>query len=207
MGGVRVDALATCQARQPAAPSAAVPSATATPLASTRGRAAARRGALRTREGGGSSACRRRLCRPSVSSPRPSYALLPNPSAQSHRRAALSSSPPHAAAAAAGAGASPRATPSPPPCAAQKPPYNWSEQLYNNYCSSVREYLSSRVLPRIRAKVTRHGSCVTIASPLPSLSRRALGGRARVRQWPEGGGTSRVVASLSSHHALGARVP
>jgi len=34
----------------------------------------------------------------------------------------------------------------------QKPPNNWSEQLYNNYCASVKEYLSVRVLPRIRAK-------------------------------------------------------
>lgn len=34
----------------------------------------------------------------------------------------------------------------------QKPPNNWSEQLYNNYCSSVKEYLTVRVLPRIKSK-------------------------------------------------------
>jgi len=34
----------------------------------------------------------------------------------------------------------------------QKPPNNWSEQLYHNYCASVKEYLSQKVLPRIKAK-------------------------------------------------------
>ncbi|KAJ1619336.1 hypothetical protein T492DRAFT_916091 [Pavlovales sp. CCMP2436] len=29
----------------------------------------------------------------------------------------------------------------------QKPPNNWSEQLYHNYCASVKEYLSQKVLP------------------------------------------------------------
>ena len=34
----------------------------------------------------------------------------------------------------------------------QKPPNNWSEQLYNNYVESVKDYLSARILPRIREK-------------------------------------------------------
>merc|ERR1719424_1071159 len=34
----------------------------------------------------------------------------------------------------------------------QKPPNNFSEQLYNNYCDAVKDCLSTRVLPRIREK-------------------------------------------------------
>jgi len=34
----------------------------------------------------------------------------------------------------------------------QKPPNNWSEQLYNNYVEAVKDYLSARILPRIREK-------------------------------------------------------
>lgn len=34
----------------------------------------------------------------------------------------------------------------------QKPPNNWSEHLYNNYCDAVKDYLSARILPRIREK-------------------------------------------------------
>jgi cullin 1 len=34
----------------------------------------------------------------------------------------------------------------------QKPPNNWSEQLYNYYCEAVKEYLSARILPRIKEK-------------------------------------------------------
>tara|TARA_B110001452_G_C15227376_1_gene425335 strand:- start:1697 stop:2398 length:702 start_codon:yes stop_codon:yes gene_type:complete len=34
----------------------------------------------------------------------------------------------------------------------QKPPNNWSEHLYNNYCEAVKDYLSSRILPRIKEK-------------------------------------------------------
>jgi len=34
----------------------------------------------------------------------------------------------------------------------QKPPNNWSEQLYNNYCEAVKEYLTARILPRIKEK-------------------------------------------------------
>jgi len=34
----------------------------------------------------------------------------------------------------------------------QKPPNNWSEQLYNYYCEAVKEYLTARILPRIREK-------------------------------------------------------
>jgi len=34
----------------------------------------------------------------------------------------------------------------------QKPPNNWSEQLYNYYCEAVKEYLTARILPRIRVK-------------------------------------------------------
>jgi len=34
----------------------------------------------------------------------------------------------------------------------QKPPNNWSEQLYHNYCEAVKEYLTNRILPRIREK-------------------------------------------------------
>lgn len=34
----------------------------------------------------------------------------------------------------------------------QKPPNNWSEHLYNNYVESVKDYLSARILPRIREK-------------------------------------------------------
>ena len=34
----------------------------------------------------------------------------------------------------------------------QKPPNNWSEQLYNNYCDAVKDYLSARILPRIKEK-------------------------------------------------------
>jgi cullin 1 len=34
----------------------------------------------------------------------------------------------------------------------QKPPNNWSEHLYNNYCEAVKDYLSARILPRIKEK-------------------------------------------------------
>ena len=34
----------------------------------------------------------------------------------------------------------------------QKPPNNWSEHLYNNYCEAVKEILTSRILPRIKEK-------------------------------------------------------
>ena len=34
----------------------------------------------------------------------------------------------------------------------QKPPNNWSEHLYNNYCDAVKDYLSARILPRIKEK-------------------------------------------------------
>jgi len=34
----------------------------------------------------------------------------------------------------------------------QKPPNNWSEHLYNNYCEAVKEYLQARILPRIKEK-------------------------------------------------------
>jgi len=34
----------------------------------------------------------------------------------------------------------------------QKPPNNWSEHLYNNYVEAVKDYLSARILPRIREK-------------------------------------------------------
>ncbi|KAL1524971.1 hypothetical protein AB1Y20_019847 [Prymnesium parvum] len=34
----------------------------------------------------------------------------------------------------------------------QKPPNNWSENLYNNYVEAVKDYLSIRILPRIREK-------------------------------------------------------
>ena len=34
----------------------------------------------------------------------------------------------------------------------QKPPNNWSEHLYNNYCDAVKEYLSTRILPCIKEK-------------------------------------------------------
>jgi cullin 1 len=34
----------------------------------------------------------------------------------------------------------------------QKPPNNWSEHLYNHYCDAVKEYLSARILPRIKEK-------------------------------------------------------
>ena len=34
----------------------------------------------------------------------------------------------------------------------QKPPNNWSEHLYHNYCEAVREYLSARIMPRIKEK-------------------------------------------------------
>ncbi|KAL3922533.1 MAG: hypothetical protein SGPRY_004527 [Prymnesium sp.] len=34
----------------------------------------------------------------------------------------------------------------------QKPPNNWSEQLYNHYVEAVKDYLSARILPRIREK-------------------------------------------------------
>jgi len=34
----------------------------------------------------------------------------------------------------------------------QKPPNNWSEHLYNNYCEAVKDYLSGRILPRIKEK-------------------------------------------------------
>jgi cullin 1 len=34
----------------------------------------------------------------------------------------------------------------------QKPPNNWSEHLYNNYCEAVKDYLQSRILPRIKEK-------------------------------------------------------
>ena len=34
----------------------------------------------------------------------------------------------------------------------QKPPNNWSEPLYNNYCEAVHDYLTERILPRIKDK-------------------------------------------------------
>jgi len=34
----------------------------------------------------------------------------------------------------------------------QKPPNNWSEHLYNNYCDAVKDYLSVRILPRIKER-------------------------------------------------------
>lgn len=34
----------------------------------------------------------------------------------------------------------------------QKPPYNWSEQLYNNYCDAIKEYLQLRILPKLKEK-------------------------------------------------------
>jgi len=34
----------------------------------------------------------------------------------------------------------------------QKPPNNWSEPLYNNYCEAVIDYLTARILPRIKEK-------------------------------------------------------
>ena len=34
----------------------------------------------------------------------------------------------------------------------QKPPNNWSEHLYNHYCDAVKDYLSARILPRIKEK-------------------------------------------------------
>lgn len=34
----------------------------------------------------------------------------------------------------------------------QKPPNNWSEHLYNNYCDAVKEYLQARILTRIKEK-------------------------------------------------------
>ena len=34
----------------------------------------------------------------------------------------------------------------------QKPPNNWSEHLYNNYCEAVKDYLSGRIL--VRAPLT-----------------------------------------------------
>eukprot|EP00316_Scyphosphaera_apsteinii_P011384 CAMPEP_0119338308 /NCGR_PEP_ID=MMETSP1333-20130426/95746_1 /TAXON_ID=418940 /ORGANISM="Scyphosphaera apsteinii, Strain RCC1455" /LENGTH=698 /DNA_ID=CAMNT_0007349543 /DNA_START=233 /DNA_END=2329 /DNA_ORIENTATION=- len=34
----------------------------------------------------------------------------------------------------------------------QKPPNNWSEHLYNNYCEAVKDYLTARILPRIKEK-------------------------------------------------------
>ena len=34
----------------------------------------------------------------------------------------------------------------------QKPPNNWSEHLYNNYCDAVKDYLAARILPRIKEK-------------------------------------------------------
>ena len=34
----------------------------------------------------------------------------------------------------------------------QKPPNNWSENLYQNYCEAIKDYLSSRILPHIKEK-------------------------------------------------------
>lgn len=34
----------------------------------------------------------------------------------------------------------------------QKPPNNWSEHLYTNYCEAVKDYLAARILPRIKEK-------------------------------------------------------
>jgi len=34
----------------------------------------------------------------------------------------------------------------------QKPPNNWSEPLYTNYCEAVIDYLTARILPRIKEK-------------------------------------------------------
>mmetsp|Transcript_19398 Transcript_19398/g.41007 ORF Transcript_19398/g.41007 Transcript_19398/m.41007 type:complete len:752 (+) Transcript_19398:221-2476(+) len=34
----------------------------------------------------------------------------------------------------------------------QKPPNNWSEPLYKNYCDAIKDYLTARILPRIKEK-------------------------------------------------------
>eukprot|EP00696_Hemimastix_kukwesjijk_P013473 gnl/Hemi2/26882_TR9048_c0_g1_i1.p1 gnl/Hemi2/26882_TR9048_c0_g1~~gnl/Hemi2/26882_TR9048_c0_g1_i1.p1 ORF type:complete len:769 (-),score=241.55 gnl/Hemi2/26882_TR9048_c0_g1_i1:48-2156(-) len=34
----------------------------------------------------------------------------------------------------------------------QRPPHNWSEQLYERYCSSIEDYLKTTVLPAIQSK-------------------------------------------------------
>ena len=54
----------------------------------------------------------------------------------------------------------------------QKPPNNWSEHLYHNYCEAVKEYLTVRILPRIKEK---HDEAMLRVRRAPAL----LGGSLR----------------------------
>ena len=53
----------------------------------------------------------------------------------------------------------------------QKPPNNWSEHLYNHYCDAVKEYLSARILPRIKEK--HDEAMLKVLSPPPPPPRPA----------------------------------